>query len=147
MRVTLLAVTALLAAPTGCAQAEPVTLAGTAWELVSIQSTDGAEGTTTVPDPSTFTVAFGIDGRASFRLDCNRGTGTWTSEAGAEDTSGSLTLGPIATTRMACLPSSLDQQVTQALGEVRSYLLKDGQLRLSGVADGEILTWRQGKQD
>lgn len=146
MRVTLSAATALLAASaglTGCAQNENFGLEGTAWQLVSIQSMDDAQGTTAVPDPSKFTVEFGKNGEAFFQLDCNRGKGTWKSEPGSSGDSGSVTFGPIATTLMLCPQPSLDQQVSTALGDVRSYLFEDGQLHLSQFADGGILNYRQ----
>lgn len=50
------------------------TLAGTHWELISIQSIDDTQGTTRIPKPEIYTASFGADGQASFRLDCNRGT-------------------------------------------------------------------------
>lgn len=73
-------------------------LAGTAWQLQSIQSMDDAQGTTNIPDPNRLTVAFGKDGRASFQLDCNRGMGDWKVESTHKD-SGRLTFGSIAATR------------------------------------------------
>jgi heat shock protein HslJ len=144
MRVTLSAVAALFAAGaglTGCSSDEAHTLEGTAWQLVSIQSMDDAQGTTTVSDPSKFTVEFGANGEAFFQLDCNRGKGTWKSKAAAGGDSGSLTFGPIATTMMMCPQPSLDQQVSKALGNIRGYLFKDDQLHLSQLADGGILNW------
>ena len=121
-------------------------LDGTSWQLVSIQSMDDAQGTTSVPDPSKFTVTFGgpgdQKGRATLQLDCNRGNGSYEAKAADDGTSGSLTFGPIATTRMACSPPSLDQQVGTALSNVRSYLFADGKLHMSLLADGGILSWK-----
>ena len=48
-------------------------LAGSGWQLTSIES---PAGPTTVDDPAAFTVAFDADGRAAFRLDCNSGGGS-----------------------------------------------------------------------
>ena len=36
---------------------------------------------------------------------------------------------------------SLDQRVSTALSQVRGYLIKDGQLHMSLLADSGILTW------
>lgn len=142
---TLLTVAAAVTAagvPTGCAADEPRSLEGTSWQLVSLQSMDDAQGTTTVEDPSKFTVEFGKGGQAFFQIDCNRGKGTYTAEPASDGLSGSLTFGPIATTLMMCPQPSLDQQVSQALTHVRTYLFADDLLHLSKFADGGILTWR-----
>ncbi len=95
---------------------------------------------TTIEAPAEYTVTFGEDGRAGFRVDCNRGTSTWTTEAGSTD-SGSLNFGPIGLTKMMCPQPSADAAVAAALGRVRSYLLSDGQLHLSLEADSGILHW------
>ncbi len=115
-------------------------LAGTDWQLHTIQSMDDAQGTTKIADPSKFTVHFGADGRANFQLDCNRGMGDWKVEsAGAE--SGKLTFGPIAATRALCPPPHVDERVARDMAYVRSYLLKDGKLFMSLMADGGIYEW------
>ncbi len=125
-------------APAGSA----VPLSGTAWRLRAIQSMDDAQGTTTVADPERYTVTFGADGKASFRLDCNRGSGSWQSMASGSD-SGSLEFGMVATTRAMCPPGSLDQKHMRQLPYVRSYLFKDGKLFMSLMADGGILEWEK----
>jgi len=115
-------------------------LAGTAWQLHGIQSMDDAQGTTRIAEPARFTLRFDAEGRVNLRLDCNRGTGTWRatpSRAGA----GSLTFGPIAATRAMCAPPHLDGRIARDLAFVRSYLLKDGKLFLSLMADGGIYEW------
>ena len=117
-------------------------LAGTNWELVAIQSMDDAQGTTRIPSPDQFTVSFAQDGRASFRLDCNRGTSTWKSTPSADGVTGSLRFGPIAATRAMCPPPHLDERIVRDLGFVRSYLFKDGKLFMSLMADGGIYEWR-----
>ena len=134
-----LAVLALLFVGCATVNASP-TLAGTSWRLVSIESSDDVQGTTPVPDPSKFTVSFGTDARAAFQIDCNRGNGSWET-AGGEDGSGTLIFGPIAVTRMMCPQPSLDQRDSTALSYVRTYLIKDGQLHMSLMADAGILTW------
>lgn len=101
---------------------------------------DDAQGTTRVADPSRFTLRFGADGRASLRLDCNRGTGSWKATA-AGDGTGKLEFGPIAATRALCAPPRLDERVARDLAHVRGYMLKDGRLFLSLMADGGIYEW------
>lgn len=138
----LAAATLALAAAGGGSAAAAEPLAGTSWQLTSIESMSPEEQPTiTIDDPAKYTVSFGNDGRAAFQLDCNRGSATW--EAGpAADDSGALTFGPIALTRMYCPQPSVDTQVAAALDQVRSYLLSDGQLHLSLAVDGGIMHWR-----
>lgn len=115
-------------------------LDGTDWRLVSLESMSDEQGTTTVDEPEKYTVSFGTDGRAAFRVDCNRGSGSF--EAAPADTdSGALTFGPIALTRMFCPQPSLDQDVARSLGQVRSYRIIDGRLHMSMLADSGILHW------
>lgn len=127
----------------GCSSADsPIPLAGTSWQLRGIESmAPDEQPSTTIDDPTRYTVTFGEDGRAAFRVDCNRGNSTWRSDAAMGD-SGSLVFGPIALTRMLCPQPSLDAQVTAALDAVRSYLLAEGQLHLSLEADSGIMHWQ-----
>ena len=135
--VAMLAITACAAdrAPTR-------TLAGTSWELLQFQSMDDAQGTTRIADPALYTVSFGTDGRVSLRLNCNRATGSWLATPAADHVSGSLVFGTLAGTRALCPPPSLDEKLLRDLGYVRSYLLRDGQLHLSLMADAGIYSWR-----
>jgi heat shock protein HslJ len=107
-------------------------LAGTVWRLVNIAGMD--DSTRYPDDPSKYTLEFAADGAASVRLDCNRGTGTWTSES-----AGQLAFGPIAATRTLCPPGSLSDKYTAQFEWVRSYVLKDGHLFLATMADGSII--------
>ena len=121
-------------------------LAGTIWQLTAIQSMDDAQGTTRIADPARFTLRLDADGRASLRLDCNRGTGTWKATPSANGASGQLQFGPIAATRALCPPPHLDERVARDLAYVRSYLLKDGKLFLSLMADGGIYEWHPARE-
>ena len=71
----------------GCATLTPAptSLAGTSWQLIALQSMDDAQGTTHPEDPSRYTVTFGADGRAAFRLDCNRASAEWKATAANAD--------------------------------------------------------------
>ena len=126
---------------TAAAPAAATPLAGTSWRLVEIQSMDDAQGTTRVDDPSRYTMRLNADGSAALRLNCNSATGTWTAEAGPEPSSGRFTFGPLAATLALCPPPSLDGQITKQAPYFRSYLLKDGRLYLSLMADGGIFAW------
>ncbi|TLD44628.1 MAG: hypothetical protein FAZ92_03110 [Accumulibacter sp.] len=131
----------LLAGLSAMAPAASHELAGTSWQLLAIQSMDDAQGTTRVHEPGRFTLEFGRDGRAALRLDCNRGSGTYQVQAAADGSSGTLSFGPIAATRAMCPPPHLDERIARDLAHVRSYLLKDGRLYLSLLADGGIYEW------
>ncbi len=139
----LAAALAVTAAGAGCgseAAADPLT--GTTWQLVGIESmAPGEEPSSTIEDPSEYTVTFGDDGKAGFRIDCNRGNSTWKTKSSASD-SGSLTFGPIALTRMMCPQPSMDAKVAAALGRVRGYSISDGNLHLSLEADSGVMHWQ-----
>jgi len=125
----------------GSADAAPPDLAGTAWQLLSIQSMDDAQGTTKVKEPGRFTLELGQNGRAALRLDCNRAMGDYKVMPSGEGSTGALTFGPIAGTRALCPPPRLDERIARDLAYVRSYLLEDGKLYLSLMADGGIYEW------
>jgi uncharacterized lipoprotein YbaY/heat shock protein HslJ len=106
-------------------------LGGTSWRLVKFQ---GGDGTTLIPDDKAkYTIAFGTDGRANVRIDCNRGSGTWKSSGPPQ-----LEFGPLALTRAMCPPGSLHDQITRQWQYVRSYVMRDGHLFLALMADGGI---------
>jgi para-nitrobenzyl esterase len=112
-------------------QDAPVSLAGTFWQFVKFQ---GGDDRTALPDDrAKYTVAFGTDGGVSVRFDCNRGRGSWKSER-----PGQLQFGPLALTRAMCPPGSLHDQFVKHWFYVRSYVLKNGHLYLSLMADGGI---------
>jgi heat shock protein HslJ len=106
-------------------------LGGTSWRLVKFQG--GDETTLTPDDPAKYTIAFEPDGRLSARIDCNRGMGTWKSSAPPQ-----LEFGPLALTRAMCPPGSLHDHLVKQWPYVRSYVMRDGHLFLSLMADGGI---------
>ena len=115
-------------------------LAGTSWELVELRSPEDSIGTVRVDAPARYTITFNADGSAALRLDCNRGRGTWRSEA-----PGRVEFGPVATTRMMCPPGSLDARLGRELPFVRVYAIQDDRLRLELMADGGQQFWRRGQ--
>jgi heat shock protein HslJ len=115
-------------------------LAGTSWRLVKFEGGDGL--TLTPDDKGKYTVAFGTDGRVSARIDCNRGSGTWTSSAPSQ-----LEFGPLALTRAMCPPGSLHDRIVKHWPYFRSYVLKDGHLFLSLMADGGIYELEPAAQE
>ena len=126
-------------APAAAAQASP--LANTEWRLVEIQSMDDSVGIARPDDPSLYTMRLNGDGTVAMRLNCNRANGNWSAQAAADGSSGRFEFGPLAGTRALCPPPSLDERVTSEAQYVRGYLLKDGRLHLSLMADGGIYVW------
>ena len=122
----------------GCAPVTaPQTLAGTSWQLVKFQ---GGDGSVVTPDEKAkYTVAFAADGTISMRIDCNRGRGGWKSAA-----PGQVEFGPMAITRAACPPESLHDHIVRRWPYVRSYVIKEGRLYLSLMADGGIYEFEPG---
>lgn len=122
----------LLAAGDGGRQAPgaaPHPLAGTSWQLVKFE---GGDGTVLTPDDrSKYTLQFDAKGAVAARIDCNRGRGTWTSSGPSQ-----LQFGPLALTRAFCGPPSMHDQIVKQWGNVRSYVMRDGHLFLSLMADG-----------
>jgi para-nitrobenzyl esterase len=106
-----------------------VELEGTSWQLVRIEAGDGKMR---VPeDRSHYLLAFALHGELSARIDCNRGSGTWSSSE-----PGKLTFGELASTRAQCPPRSLYDEIVAQWAHVRSYALRDGHLFLSFTGDG-----------
>lgn len=116
-------------------------LAGTKWRLVEFQSMSDAVGTVQPSDPSLYTMDLDVDGTVTMRLNCNRATSTWTAEVGPSGEGGPSEFGPLAVTRALCPPPRLDEQISSQAGFIRSFLLKDGRLYLSLMADGGIYSW------
>ena len=111
--------------------AQAANLTGTSWQLVHFQ---GGDGSVLTPDSrAKYTIAFANNGRVSARIDCNRGNGTWRS-AGPNH----LEFGPLTLTRMLCPPGSLHNQIVRQWPYVRSYMIRNGNLFLSLMADGGI---------
>jgi para-nitrobenzyl esterase len=107
----------------------PASLEGSSWRLVQISMSDGV--TRPAIERSRYTVGFGAEGVLNVRFDCNRGRGSWKSAA-----PGNLEFGPLALTRALCPVGSLHDELVRQWPYVRSYLVKDGRLFLSLMADG-----------
>lgn len=117
-------------------------LVGTRWQLVEFISMDDAQGVTRPADPSSYTMELREDGKAYLRLNCNLAKGEWGAEPAGEGSSGTFTLKNLAMTRAACPPPSMDTFIALQAEYIRSYLLRDGMLHLSLMADGGIFTWK-----
>ena len=106
-------------------------LEGTSWQLLRFQ---GGDDTILRPDErAKYTLGFGPGGQLTVRVDCNRGRGTWTSSGPSQ-----LRFGPLALTRAACPAGSLHDHIVKQWSFIRSYVMRDGRLFLSLIADGGI---------
>jgi heat shock protein HslJ len=114
------------ATPTGAAA-----LQGTRWQLVKFQG--GDDRTLTPDDPTKYTIEFMPGGQIAAQIDCNRGRGTWKATP-----SGQLEFGSLALTRAMCPEGSLHDHLAKQWTFVRSFVIKDGHLFLSLMADGGI---------
>ncbi len=133
MRLLFAATALLLAACGTVGGAYTSPLAGTTWQLAELRAADAA--VTRPADPARYTLTFGGDGSVAMQLDCNRGTGTWTSE-----NDGELSITPLAVTRAFCGEASLDTRIAQALRGVRGYNRDGDQLTLT-LQDGGAQVW------
>jgi para-nitrobenzyl esterase len=106
-------------------------LKDTRWQLVKIEYMDD---TTLKPDDSgKYTLAFDAQGKVSIQADCNRMSGTYTFSAPS-----GLEFGPLLSTRAACPPESLYNRLANDLPDIRSFVIKDGELHLALMVDGGI---------
>jgi para-nitrobenzyl esterase len=108
-----------------------VSLEGTKWQLVEFVGGDDTK--LTPDDPSKYTLDFAADGNVSVRLDCNRGRGIWKVTPPSQ-----IELGPMALTRAMCPDMTLHDQIARQWTHVRSFVVRDGHLFLSLMADGGI---------
>lgn len=118
-------------------------LGGTDWRLVSFQSMDDSVGTTRPEGDHIYSMRLEKDGSVKMQINCNRATGSWSAKPGEQAESGLFSFGLLAATRALCPPPSLDERIINDSSYVRSYLLKDGKLHLSLMADGGIYTWER----
>lgn len=116
-------------------------LAGSSWRLLAFESTDDAIGLVRPGDPSNYTMRLNRDGTVTMRLNCNFASGTWSAEPSGNGASGRFEFGPLAATRAPCSPPSMKQDIAALAEFIRTYLLKDGRLYLSLMADGGIYAW------
>ena len=112
-------------------------LAGTSWRWLYTQTPTEKLA---APDPKSYMLSFGADGRVTGKADCNRMTGSY------QATDKKLTFGGMATTRMACPPGSLGERFARDLGFVRSYSVHaPDTLRMDMQADGGTFTFLRTK--
>ncbi len=109
------------------------TLEGVTWTLTSYAGADGAQVNVLPDSEANLTFA---DGQVSGTAGCNRFFG------GYETDGGSLTIGQMGSTMMACPDDLMAQEaaVLAALGTVETYTISDGQLLLRDAAGQSVLS-------
>jgi len=117
-------------------------LEGTSWRLASFMSNDDGSKALRPGTPDGFTLSFGKDGRLAVKLDCNRGNGPWQAVA-TNATGGTLSLGPVATTRAMCPPDAVGTRLAQDLPALRTWRLQDNRLYISLPADAGAYVWER----
>lgn len=138
------AVMGLMLALGACATTPQVTkpLSGSTWRLVELQSMDDAQGTTRPGNRDQYTLEFNSNGTAFLKLDCNRARTSWNAKRTGL-TQGTLEFGQLASTMALCNDNGLSARLNSQLGFVRTYLLRDGRLNMSLMADGGIIVWER----
>lgn len=81
------------------------------------------------PAPARYTLELAPNGRLRVQADCNHGTGRFRIGAGT------IGFDPIATTRMACPPGSLDARYLGDLQRATGFFVERGHLHLELPAD------------
>jgi para-nitrobenzyl esterase len=115
--------------PVSSSMGQKSELNGTSWQLIKLNMPD--ESTIVPNDPSKYTITFGRDGRVIARVDCNRASSTWRSARAGELQFGSWSRGSAK-----CASDSLHDKIVNEGGAVRTYVIKDGHLFLSGMKAG-----------
>lgn len=107
-------------------------LTGVAWQW---QGLAGGDAASVAPaDPTRYWVEFDPDGTLFALVNCNRGRGSWTANGDK------LSIGPVATTRMACPDGALDAQFGSVLEQTMSYSIEGGLLKLVLKKNGGTAT-------
>jgi heat shock protein HslJ len=110
---------------------QPSALVGE-WQAIAINN--GKEAVVSVLNDTTVTAIFGADGKLTGNDGCNSYNGTYTIDGDK------ITIGPLATTRMACEQAVMDQETAylNALAKAATYTLGKDSLELRDV-DGALL--------
>ena len=106
-------------------------LTGVLWEWQNFRGSDDA---IIAPErPADYTLMFMPDGKLAIQSDCNRGTGSYSADGPSLD----LAIGGV--TRAKCPQESLAEQYLRDLGDVSSYVFRDGNLYLALRTDAGIM--------
>ena len=118
-------------------------LKGTEWQLIEFESMDDTVGIKRPQDPLLYTMSLNSDGSVVMHLNCNIAKGNWSAKPSSDGISGNFEFGPLISTRAFCPPPSMDQEIIAQAQYIRGYIIKDGRLYLSLMADGGIYAWER----
>ncbi|WP_128891841.1 META domain-containing protein [Erythrobacter sp. HKB08] len=121
VRLAAIATAALLV--TGCESiyAPPHPLDGTNWRLSDVE-TSGTSTQLTPELSSRHRLSF-VDGdRAQLQLDCNRGNAEWSASMPSAG-NGSISFGPVASTRAYCPPPTFGGELASRLPDATRFIL------------------------
>jgi len=122
---------------TGCNKATSDSIQNIIWQWESVTDQTTQE-TTTVSDPSVYTITFYPDNTLSGKADCNNFTGTYSQENGF-----TIQLG--ATTMAYCGETSMDQEYLQLLGSIAAGGPDGaGKLALETAAGAQRMLFKNG---
>jgi hypothetical protein len=116
-------------------------LVDTRWRLIEFQSMDDATGTKRPEDPNRYTMSLNGDGTVAMQLNCSSVTGRWSAGEVAGSGSGGFEFRQLKVERSRCPSSDIEKLILSQAGYIRSWMLKDGRLFLSLMADGGIFAW------
>lgn len=128
----ILAFSTLSACATPNATIEAHSFGNTDWVLYEYSRAD-APGTLIEAPLNSYRMRFETDGTVTYTLDCNRGSGSWSADGSAS--AGSVTFGPIRSTRAFCGPDDIASQITADLEQASTYTVYDGRMTLE-IGDG-----------
>ncbi len=106
-------------------------LIGTKWSWSNSQT---PAGMVTPPISSNYTLEF-LAGTVNVKADCNTGSGSYKTN-GDE-----ITFGPMAMTRMACPPGSMDSMFLKHLGSVKTFSVGEGTMQMNMASDGGTMNY------
>lgn len=116
---------AALAALSSCAsfgeRAHPLTRGE--WRLVQVDYEDAYPMDLTPEQQERHWLDFGSDGRLQIGLDCNNGRASWTASE-PYNSEGSITIGPINSTRAFCQPPTFSDEMSADLSQVERYSVR-----------------------
>lgn len=102
------------------------------WNIIEV------EGQTVVPAPGEEFPFIGFkteEGQVYGYSGCNRMMGAFSADA----QTGTIDLGPMASTRMMCPDMTLEDNILKALGKVKKYKAEEGQILLCGPSSHPLL--------
>ncbi|MCK7596458.1 SH3 domain-containing protein [Microbulbifer sp. CAU 1566] len=113
-------------------------LENTAWRLSEFRSMSDEVGSLRPDNPLSVQIRFGADGTASMQLDCNRGSARWQLKPSTDPSNGQFELGPVGATLALCQGNNLGEKFARDAPMLRGYMVRDGRLSLSLMADAGI---------